>query len=249
MKGAYVYGVAREGALTDMAYLSPGIRDGQVSLVTASGLSAMISDPGAEEVEPTRRLMLGHTALLERAMGVATILPMRFGTIAPDDATLARCLTANATTFGRALDQLDGKVELGLKASWKEGVIYREILETDATLRSLRDRLQKRSTSETYYERIELGRRVEAMVAARREAEASAILAPLAPLVDTEAELKNLGDGMILNRAFLVSREAEHAFDRTMEQLAERHVDRIEFRYVGPVPPYHFVQIRTDWLG
>jgi hypothetical protein len=34
-----------------------------------------------------------------------------------------------------------------------------------------------------------------------------------------------------------------------MERLAETHGERMEFRYVGPVPPYNFIKLRTDWLS
>jgi hypothetical protein len=34
-----------------------------------------------------------------------------------------------------------------------------------------------------------------------------------------------------------------------MQHLAERHAARITFRYVGPVPPYNFIQLHADWLA
>jgi hypothetical protein len=53
---------------------------------------------------------------------------------------------------------------------------------------------------------------------------------------------------MVLNRAFLVPRAAEAAFDAAVARIAERFGDRLEFRYVGPVPPFNFVSLRADWL-
>jgi hypothetical protein len=59
--------------------------------------------------------------------------------------------------------------------------------------------------------------------------------------------LKTLDDDMVLNRAFLVSRANEPQFDARMRALSESQEARMVFRYIGPVPPYNFVQLRADW--
>jgi hypothetical protein len=48
---------------------------------------------------------------------------------------------------------------------------------------------------------------------------------------------------MIMNAAFLVSRDQEAAFDGKVKELGARY-DRLTFRYTGPWPPYNFVNIR-----
>jgi len=40
-----------------------------------------------------------------------------------------------------------------------------------------------------------------------------------------------------------VDRSREREFDARVEQLAATYDDRIEFKYVGPAPPYSFVNI------
>jgi acyl-CoA reductase-like NAD-dependent aldehyde dehydrogenase len=146
------------------------------------------------------------------------------------------------------LRDIDGRVELGVKASWRRGMVYTHVVERDAALRHLRDRLRSRPAGETYYERIELGRRVEAALAQLRTTEAAAIMAELEPIAEREAELRPHDDDMIFNRAFLVRRAAEPAFDAAMDRIAERYADRMEFRYVGPLPPFNFVSLQAGWL-
>jgi hypothetical protein len=213
-----------------------------------AGLS-VITEPAPEpELAPTRRHMLAHTAVLERALARASVLPVRFGTIAPDEVLLVRCVEANAAAFVAALAEIEGRLELGVKASWRDGVIFREIIDADPQLRALRDRLHSRPASETYYERIELGRRVEAALIGQRAREAEAIVAPLRTLADRSVSQKLRDEAMILNEAFLVRRDHEAEFDRAMEELADRSGDRLVLRYVGPVPAYNFVSVRADWL-
>jgi hypothetical protein len=255
----YLYGLLCDAAGLDGVPLGAGVGGAAVRLLPGEAipqegpgnetLTALVSDIPPGPVAQTRRNMVAHTALLERAMARATILPVRFGTVAPGAAALSGCIAANAATFRAALRDIDGRVELGVKASWREGVVFAEIVAADRELCRLRDRLRSRPASETYYERVELGRRIEAALAERRTAEAAAIVAELAPLAEREAELRTVEEDMILNRAFLVRRENEALFDARMEALAERGAARVSFRYVGPVPPYNFVHMQADWLA
>jgi len=53
---------------------------------------------------------------------------------------------------------------------------------------------------------------------------------------------------MILNAAFLVSRDREADFDARVKEIAARSPN-LTFRYTGPWPPYNFVNIRLklEW--
>jgi len=48
---------------------------------------------------------------------------------------------------------------------------------------------------------------------------------------------------MIMNAAFLVSREMEQAFDARVKEIGQQY-DKLTFKYTGPWPPYNFVNIR-----
>jgi hypothetical protein len=245
----YVYGFTSVEQAPDPDFLGQGIGGVPASVITGTRIAALVTPASAEPVDPIRRNMLAHTKLLERAMCTATVLPMRFGAVAPSEAAVLRCMEKHVAALEGAMTSIVERVELGVKATWQDGVIYADIMAGDASLRSLRDRLQSRPASETYYERIELGREVERRLVARREAEAAEIVALLTPLADRVAELRTLEETMILNRAFLVSRANERQFDARMEDLKTRFDGRISFRYVGPVPPYNFVSLRTEWLA
>lgn len=245
----YVYGMlsAQETAAC-MASLGAGIAARSVGVLLAEDLVALVSEPPSDTIARSRRNMLDHTSVLERAMQHATVLPLRFGTIAPSETALRACIAANRTAFRKELRSIEGRVELGLKASWRKESIFADIVERDQALRQLRDKLQSRPAGETYYERIELGRRVEAALAGRRAAEQAAILGELTPLAERHESLRVHDEDMILNHAFLLPRGSEPAFDAAVARLTEKSGSRLEFRYVGPVPPFNFVTLRADWL-
>jgi len=48
---------------------------------------------------------------------------------------------------------------------------------------------------------------------------------------------------MIMNAAFLISRDQESAFDSRVKSIAAQF-DKLTFKYTGPWPPYNFVNIR-----
>jgi hypothetical protein len=243
----YIYGLL-DDAPAVRGELGEGVAGSAVRMLQLGTLTALVSDIPPGPVAQTRRNMIAHTAVLERVMAHATILPVRFGTVAPDVAALADCLGANTADLRKAMAEIDGRVELGVKASWRPDVVFAEIVASDADLARMRDRLRSRPASETYYERVELGRRVEAALTTRRVTEAAEILAGLTPLAEREVELRTLEQDMILNRAFLVHREKEALFDERMQHIAERWAARVEFRYIGPVPPYNFVRVQAGVL-
>jgi hypothetical protein len=47
---------------------------------------------------------------------------------------------------------------------------------------------------------------------------------------------------MVLNAAFLVDRRVAGEFDSRVKELASSN-DAMKFKYVGPVPPFNFVNI------
>ena len=252
----YVYGLLADTApLADVASETPaqdmlgeGVAGAKVRLLQAGPLTVLVSDIVPGLVTQTRRNMVAHTSVLERVIARTDVLPVRFGTVAPDPAVLARCIAANAASFHNAFRDINGRVELGLKASWRDGVVFAEIIAADHELCRLRDRLRSRPATETYYERVELGRRVEAALADRRLAETTAIIAELTPLAERDVELRTLDEDMVLNRAFLVRRENEASFDTRLQAITERFSARMSFRYIGPIPPYNFVRLQVGWL-
>jgi hypothetical protein len=247
----YVYALVPADETPETAWLGAGLGEAPVGAVAADGLVALVSPapPDGQPIDPTRRNMLIHTKLLERVLANATLLPLRFGTVAPSQAVLLRWLAAYQQEFLDAIAQVRGCVELGVRATWLDGVVYEEIVAADPALRALRDRLRARPPAETYYQRIELGRAVEAALGAHRAAETARLLARLSPLAEREAELQDAGEATIFSRAFLVRRTAEAQFDAAMEHLSATHAPRIRFKYIGAAPPYNFVRVRTDWAA
>jgi hypothetical protein len=211
-------------------------------------LAAVVSDSPLIEYDSSRRNMMAHTLVQEEVMREYTLLPVRFGTLAPSaEAIQEQVLKRRYDELTGLLGEMEGRVELGLKAIWYEGIIFREVVEENQSIRRLRDGLMGRAAEETYYERIRMGEMIEAAMNKKRDEEEQLILDRLRPLVYKTRTNKVFTDRMVLNAAFLVDREREPEFDEAVQQLDDRMGTRLMFKYVGPVPPYNFVNIVVHW--
>ena len=138
---------------------------------------------------------------------------------------------------------MEGKKELGLKAIFKEEIIYKDILERYEDIRILKEKIALLSPERTYSQRMEIGRMVEASLQNEREICKKEILDSLIPLAEDYKVNNTYGDIMILSAAFLVNKDKEPEFDQKVEEFNTKYCDKIKFKYVGTIPPFNFVNL------
>ena len=247
-EGKYMYCIIRCPEPRQFATRGIGERGDVVHTVHFMNLATVVSDSPNIEYDGSRRNMMAHTLVLEEVMQEFTLLPVRFGTIAPSAESLQeQVLKRRYGELVGLLEEMEGRVELGLKAFWYEGAIFQEIVEENPSIRRLRDGLVGRTPEETYYDRIRLGEAIESTMWKKRDEDAERILSPLRPLVYKTRTNKVITDRMVLNAAFLVGQERETEFDQVVQKLDAEMEDRMMFKYVGPVPPYNFVNVVVHW--
>ncbi len=239
----YVYGVQRAGG--DVALPAEGVGQpgSPVHMIESGDLVAFVSDVPAGEMLASREDVYRHSEILQALMRSGTVLPMQFGTIMPDERTVASdLLDAFQPQLEGLLDKLQGHVELSLKATYQESV-FREIVNENATIAALNQRVRRRSGEAGYYDSIRLGELVAAQLEAKRDADVAAILDRLGSLA-ADVRLKAPGhERGVLNAAFLVSERKLQSFDALANKVAAAQAERMRFRYTGPVPPYSFVEL------
>ncbi|MCG8346597.1 MAG: GvpL/GvpF family gas vesicle protein [Chloroflexales bacterium] len=243
-QGKYLYCIMR--SLTPRQFISPGIGGPTdiVHTVQFKDLAAVISNAPVEEYDANRRNMMAHTKVLEEAMLESTVLPMRFGTVAQNAEVIQeQILQQRYHELDDLLHQLDGQIELGLKAFWREDIVFREIVAENQPIRQLNEKLAGRSPEQTYYERIQLGKLVEEALNAKRNTDTALILERLRPLAREVKINPVFTEKMALNAAFLIAREQEASFDQAVQGLDAELGSRMLFKYVGAMPPYDFVDL------
>ena len=240
---------AEERTFPEVAPIGGG--DEPVHTVNHRGLAAVVSDSPMPSYETTRANMLVHQRVLESVMQEYPLLPVRFGTITDGSSPLAdieRLLERRCQEFDQLLAEMAGKVELGVKALWRdEKATFEEILAESPRLLRLRNTLEGKPPQATYFDRLRLGQMVKEALERKRSAEAASLLTPLRKVAHRVVENPILVDKIVLNAAFLIDRQREVAFDHSISQLEETQGHRFAFKYIGPVPPYNFVNIVVNW--
>src|SRR5919201_3578878 len=137
----YVYGVvrARRGSRPRLA----GIYDKPVKVVARDGLGALVSDVPDGPIDAGRDELLAHSHVLERALERGVVLPMRFGVVMPSEQAVREALlAAHEAELRTQLDEMEGKVELNVKAIYEEQTILREVLAENPEVAELRRLLE-----------------------------------------------------------------------------------------------------------
>ena len=247
--GTYIYCIARAQPFQkgDWPFTTPGI-GGPVRLLTYDDLAAVVSDATRDDYNVTRENLLAHQRVIMQAMTRSDVLPVSFGTVADRDQQIQeQLLRGAADDLHRALGAVRGCIELELKVLWIEERLFADIMAENDDIRALRDSLADQPPEATQYERIQLGERVAAAIQRKSEAEAAALLEALEPLAVATRVNENQTDMMLLNAAFLVDKSQEQAFDATVQALGAAQAGRQIFQYVGPLPPYNFIDLRVRW--
>jgi hypothetical protein len=241
-RGKYVYCVIQSGQPLKLGPLGIGSEPAEVHTVHFKEIAAVVSDTPIEVFDATRENVLAHERVNETVMRTHTVIPMSFGTVFKTHNDIVELLRAAYDAFADVLSKMEGKLEYGLKVLWDRDAIIREIEGEDEDVRRLKDEISSQKGS-TYFARMQYGRLVDAALEQRSERYVSEIFEKLRPVSVASRANKPIGDKMIMNGAFLVSRKQESQFDAKVKEIGARY-ENLTFKYTGPWPPYNFVNIR-----
>jgi gas vesicle protein GvpL/GvpF len=241
-RGKYVYCIMRTSELLKFGPIGIGVEPSDVTTVNFKDLAAVLSDVPMGVLDPTRENVLAHQRVNETVMKAHTVLPMSFGTVFRTADDIVELLRSAYDAFGDVLHKMQNKFELGLKVLWDRDLVIKEIEAEDEGLRRLKGEIASARGS-TYFARVQYGRAVDSALQQRSERYVAELFEALRDVAVASRTNKPIGDKMILNAAFLVSRDKEQAFDARVKEIGSRY-DKLTFRYTGPWPPYNFVNIR-----
>jgi hypothetical protein len=241
-RGKYVYCIVKAPEALRFGPIGIGATASEVYTVHYKDLAAVVSDAPLEVLDSTREHVLAHERVNETVMRDHTVIPMSFGTIFKTREDIVELLRSAAEAFGDVLNKMQNKLEFGLKVLWDRDQVIRAVENEDEDI----SRLKKEISSQkgpTYFARMQYGRLVDAALQVQSERYVAAVLDHLRDVSVASRINKPIGDKMIMNAAFLISRDQESAFDAKVKLIASQF-DKLTFKYTGPWPPYNFVNIR-----
>jgi len=189
-----------------------------------------------------RRELVRHLNVLERVFSDATIVACPFGTVfASESEVRSGLLEARRQELLALLRRLSGRLQLNVRATYDEEVVLREIVGSSDEIATLSARTRSRG-ADAHYDRIALGERVAAALAARREHDAGRLLEPIASAAD-DVVVDPPDDVHVLKASFLVRSDRYATFDATLEELAVAEAPQLRFECIGPLPPTAFTAL------
>jgi len=250
---SYLYGVVPAEAAGDFGPI--GLDGGAVRTISDGGIGIVASHaspiPFAQAApERTLQCLAQHQRVLEAVMRGSPVIPLKFGTYADDERGVLGILRAGQSEFAAALARYADKVEVDLAAVWGDLTGVLAEIAGDETVIAAKARVGDQGPATTA-QCIRLGQLVKELLDRRNKAVADGLLAALRARWQNIVVNPARDDAAVLNAAVLIGRAEEAAFDQALEQLDRRHGGRINFRRVGPLPPYSFAtaEVKTVQSG
>jgi len=195
-----------------------GVDDQPLRGVSEGPLLAIVSDHDGPGPGPTTDALLAYERAVRRLMESGAVLPVQFGSVLDDDATVQELLRRRRKDLMARLDRVRGAVEIGLRASWLDHARVSDVRPESGTS-YLRDRLELRQNARR------VASELDPLTALARSSRRALVPRPDLPVLD----------------AYLVDRGRVSEFVALVAQLDHR-LDDVELVCTGPWPPYSFAE-------
>ena len=252
--GRYIYGVINTNEKIDFGVRGIGEHKAEVYTITHNDIAAVVSPfptvPFNSLPKETILLYLAiYQSVIEEVMKSYYIIPLKFGTVAVDEEEARDILEQGYPSFKTALHTMAGKIELDVVALWSQ---LNEILQEIGRKEEIKRVKEERAANpfhQAYEDMIKVGQMVKAALDEQRSRTNLEIVTALKECATDFRSHDLLDDSMIMNAAFLLDTDKERVFEQEVHELNARYAERINFRVVGPLPPYSFSTLEIKKLG
>jgi len=175
---------------------------------------------------------VAHLELLAAVAATVPVLPVQFGTVAPDeDAVRSEVLGSSRDSLTGLLEGIADVVELRLDLEFDEQASVRAVVAADPGLRA-------RGAGD-FESKLALGEEIAGRVAQHQQRVVDEWLQPLAATAERMALLR--AEEGRFQYALLVRRDALSKIDEQVAGLSGTVVGTAVLEYVGPIPPFSFL--------
>jgi hypothetical protein len=241
--GKYLYGFIHTDQRQSFGPI--GIEGVHVSAVPYRDIAAVISNLPHMEFdalpkETLLRYLTVYQSVLETALKVQQIIPVKFGTVLEGDASLQVALEQGHNRVLAGLREMEHKIELDIAALWPVlDPVLAEIGEVEE-IKALKKNASGMSEDDRFDLRVKVGKRIKTLLDQRREQLKDEIMHAILPYAEAHRVHGLMDDSMLLNVAILIQREQASSLEADIARLDRCYDNRINFRIIGPLPPYSF---------
>lgn len=206
-----------------------GAHGAGLAMVRAEGLAVVVSHEDSADTG-TDQDALDHLDVITSLVRDGPVIPLRFGTIAPDEAAVRdEVLTPSQDVFQQRLDATASVVEVVATVEFDE----------DAAVRAVMSGQAPTSGDGSLSDRVALGEEVVERLAAATEEWADELLGAVVEHAEAVMPLAPPEPASV-RYAMLVRRDRLSDMDTEMQHVPLAGVVPCHIEYVGPLPPVDF---------
>ena len=271
--GKYIYGVINSDAQkfivmdglmpgSDILPSSPAAIDnnGETSsrayTISFQDISAVVSDSEIVDCSHMPKhalalLLVGHQKVIEKVMAEHTVIPMKLGTFADSDKDVEEILAKGYRTVKDIFERIRGRIEIDVAATLNDFDSFLREVSQEQEIKQLKQSLLSKSDGITSADQMKVGVLVKKYMDKKKEKYADRIQSSLNGIARDFKAHSLMDDKMILNTAFLIDQARHKHFEQVVDELNNEFEEKLNFRCVGPLPPYSFstLEVRKAQFG
>ena len=248
-KGIYIYGIINSNSALDLFTQKDSYKKENVYTIPYQDVSIAVSD--SEIIDYTysskdisAELLVWHQKVIEKIMSLKyTIIPVRLGTFTVDEAEAKDILIKGYSLIKNIMEKIRDKIETDVVATWADfGSALKEIGE-EKEIKKLKEKILANPKRITVDDQMKVGVMIKKALDEKREKYALQIQTFLKRYCTAFKVHELMDDRMVINAAFLINKLEQKDFDRKIEEINTEFAEKLNFRCVGPLPPYSFYTI------
>lgn len=234
----YLYGFVRapDSPLPNLT----GVFGAAVQTQVDGALAAVVSILPPGEHRARRDDVLAHSDVLQILIADHDVIPASFGTIYPEGFDLSELPRSHRRSLSRLMDDLGGRVEFQVRATYDELRVTAAVVESDSRLRRLRS-----ARRQDYSAQLSLGTRFAEVLDRRRRTDGDAASKRLSRVAERVIAEPPTGEWGAFRLSVLVARGVQDDLEQALQELADSYGPYLTMDWLGPLPPYSFVQAPT----
>lgn len=254
--GKYIYGIMNSNTHLQLTLPKAFLSDGgespaAVYTIPHQDLSALVRDSNSagslpRSKETLARLLIGHQAVIERIMaGGATVIPMKLGTYAQNENEVKAILRKGYPLMKEIMTKMADKIEIDVVATWSHFNAMVKDAGEEKEIKEFKERLLSRPRGATVDDRMKIGLMIKKALDEKRAGVSREILDRLQAVSEDARIHELMDDQMVMNAAFLIARAKHKDFEEKVEELNKTMQEKLNFRCVGPLPPYSYCTLEA----
>lgn len=190
------------------------------------------------------RLLVSHQIVIEKIMSLGyTIVPMRLGTVASDENEVNGILKKGYDLIKDIIRRASNKIEIDVVSTWSDFASILIEVGEEEEIRELKNSLLVSPKGITADGQMKMGIMLKKALRRKKEECAFKIHSALRKISHDMRIHELMNDEMVVNTAFLIEKIRQEEFDGEIENLNAKFGEALNFRCVGPLPPYSFYSL------